>query len=114
MSFDLILLLLIFLSAIGFAGFLWWARHIGRKMFFSSLRQELFLVRLPQKRKKDGQEDFKEEINESSRLFSLLGSFGKSFTLEAAVPHIGEEIHFFLTAQRDFAEAAVKQIHSLW
>lgn len=111
---NAIIIYLIILLAAVIVGLVIWLVIRRRRSFFDSLSQTLLSVRLPRQAKEDDQEDIKKEINESAQLFSLLASFKKPFALEAAVSHVGEEIHFFVAVSRGIAEAAVRQIHALW
>lgn len=111
---ELLFFIIFFIAIVSVLGILIWARILYKKSLFESLNQCLFLVRLKKNEKGDEVLDFEKEISKSSELFSLLASFKKPFILEAAVPHIGEEIHFFLSIPRRFKETAKRQIHSLW
>ncbi|MDP1688982.1 MAG: type IV secretion system DNA-binding domain-containing protein [bacterium] len=80
-----------------------------------SLELELFSVELPQTILKEGeQKKIKEEINASEQLFSALSMLETPFFLEAAVHHIGEDIHFYIGVHKDVAHSIVKQIQSIW
>jgi len=107
------ILLSILLSGTALSILVWSFYHSYKKSVSESLNQTLLLIQLPQK-KKEEESDLEKEINESSQLFSLLTSFKKPFTLEVAVPHIGEEIHFFISISKSHTESAKRQIHSLW
>jgi len=107
------ILLSILISGLALALLFWVLIRARRQSIFDSLNQTLFLIQLPQK-KKEEESNLEKEINASSQLFSLLASFKKPFTLEIAVPHVGEEIHFFLAVSKQQAEPAKRQIHSLW
>ena len=108
-----ILLLILVVSALIVLGLLY-LFFLRKKDLNDSLSQDLLVIRLPKRENKEGDRDFKEEINESAQLFSLLASLKKPFTLEAAVPHIGESIHFFLAIHRKIKATAIRQIHGVW
>ncbi len=72
----------------------------------------LFSIRIPQEKKEEA--NVKGEINATEQLFAALAALKQPFLFEAAVHHIGEEIHFYLGVPRDESEAAVKQIHGIW
>jgi len=110
---NLILLLILIVSASIILSIIY-LFYIRKKNFNDSLNQTLLIIRLPKRDNKDGDRDFKEEINESAELFSLLASLKHPFTLEAAVPHIGESIHFFLDIHRKVKQTALRQIHGVW
>lgn len=90
-------------------------RLVERKAFKSSLGFSLFLVRIP-KRKADGtpESDLKSEINKFEQLLSNLSVIKSPFVFEAAVPHIGEEIHFYLAVPKKWGEVAMRQVQGLW
>src|SRR3989344_3413943 len=79
-----------------------------RKQLAQALNLKLLLVRLPQKHSKDSSESgsvWKEEINFSAQFFSALAGIKSPIALEAAVPHIGQEIHFMpAIALKNWAE----------
>ncbi|MBI2035567.1 MAG: type IV secretory system conjugative DNA transfer family protein [Candidatus Liptonbacteria bacterium] len=88
------------------------SRH---KRLIHSLELELFSVQLARSSKKEGEpKNIKEEINASEQLYSALSSLKTPFILEAAVHHIGEDIHFYIGVHRDIAESVAKQIQSIW
>ena len=88
-------------------------RRTIRQSLAESLRLRLLLVRLPQKQP-EADRDLKEEINKSAQLFSLLAGLGTPFTLEAAVPHVGEEIHFYISVPHNSLAAVKRQIEGLF
>ncbi len=73
---------------------------------------QLYLVRLPRVSREG--KDLQKEIALFEQLVSSLASFGKPVIFELAVPHVGEEIHFYAAAPRKFAETLARQIHALW
>ncbi|HUZ93233.1 MAG TPA: DUF87 domain-containing protein [Candidatus Paceibacterota bacterium] len=84
-----------------------------------SLRTALFLIKIPRPAANDGQgnaenKDFKSELAHFEQLLGGLSGLKKSFAFEVAVPHIGEEIHFYLAVPKLSSEAAVRQIQGLW
>lgn len=91
---------------------------LRRRALFDSLSLKLFLVRIPKElplaESKEKEFTFKSEINKFEQLISNLASFRKPFVFEVAVPHIGEEIYFYIAAPTSASEVAIKQIHSLW
>lgn len=58
--------------------------------------------------------EVKDQIALSEQLFAALTAFKKPFALEVAVPHVGEEIVFYIALPKDALEAAMRQIQSLW
>lgn len=90
-------------------------QSLRRKALMESLGRALFLIRVPQEKPTgDVQKDFKTEINRSEQLLNNLASLRVPFIFEVAVPHIGEEIHFYMAVPKKFREVAVKQAQSLW
>lgn len=88
---------------------------IGRRRLRDSLQSVLLLVRIHKGTAESGGEnDFKKEINLTEQLLGGLASLKKPFVLEIAVPHVGEEIHFYISVQRLVKEVAIKQIQGLW
>jgi Helicase HerA, central domain len=96
-------------------------RYFRRRRLKYSLSMALFLIRIARENPNDktqnatsGDKDFKTEINKTEQLLSNLASLKKPFVLEVAVPHIGEEIHFYLSVPRAHSETAIKQIQGIW
>lgn len=94
-------------------------RNIRRKRLIEALGLKLLLVCLPKKQKKDTTEggsasNWKEEVNLSAQLFSILSGLKSPFVLETAVHHIGEEINFYVGVPKDLANAISRQIEGLF
>ena len=91
-----------------------------RKRLAQALNLKLLLIRLSQKQPKDfssegkSGSDWKDEINLSAQLFSILAGLKSPFVFEAAVHHIGEEIHFYCAVPRESIEFVSRQIEGLW
>src|SRR3989338_7366791 len=102
-------------SVAGIAVFFAFRSFIRRKLF-ESLGNTLFLVKIPKEPFAAGQaeKDFKLDINRFEELLGGLSSLKKPFTFEVAVPHIGEEIHFYIAVPKKMSEVAVKQVQGLW
>lgn len=80
-----------------------------------SLETALFLIEIPLKTsKKDGEKDFKSEISLTEQLITNLLFIKEPFSFEIAVPHIGEEIHFYLSIPKKYSQVAEKQVQGLW
>ena len=89
-------------------------RSIHRKRTMrDSLEYSLFLVRLPKNQKQEGQ-DPKTEINKFEEFLSSLQGLKKPVVFEVAVPHIGEEISFYISVPNEFTEMARRQIQGIW
>ncbi|TSC82201.1 MAG: hypothetical protein G01um101420_505 [Parcubacteria group bacterium Gr01-1014_20] len=110
-------LILVFVAgALIAVGFYFLIRHWKRVSFFESLKLSVFLVKIPRERqdKQVADKDFKLEINKFEQLLGNLAALKKPFCFEVAVPHIGEEIHFYIAIPRVFSEVAAKQIQGIW
>jgi hypothetical protein len=105
-------LIVLVLIAAGGAAFFLASRHAFRVRALSELDLKLFLVRFPQ-RTAEGKDE-KQEIALSEQLFAALVALKKPFVFEIAVPHIGEEIRFFVAVPSRFCDTIERQIQSLW
>jgi hypothetical protein len=96
-------------------------RALARRRIFNSLQTSLFLIKIPKAQPSDqssktGGEggDFKTELAHFEQLLGGLSAIKKPIVFEVAVPHIGEEIHFYIGVPKLSAEVAMKQIQGLW
>jgi hypothetical protein len=95
-------------------------RAFARRRIFDSLQTSLFLIKIPKAQPSDqshaGGEggDFKTELAHFEQLLNGLTAIKKPIVFEVAVPHIGEEIHFYIGVPKLSAEVAMKQIQGLW
>ncbi|MEK7114514.1 MAG: DUF87 domain-containing protein, partial [Patescibacteria group bacterium] len=117
----LLYLILIFLIVVFLGIFSFFVLKILRKKRLSqNLNLKLLLIRLSQKQPKDfsnegkSGSDWKDEINLSAQLFGILAGLKSPFIFEAAVHHIGEEIHFYCAVPRESIEFVSRQIEGLW
>ncbi len=79
------------------------------------LNRKLLLIRLPQQTAAaDKPTDFKNEINLSEQLLGILASGKQSTTLEAAVHHVGEEIHFYVAVPQAQVASVSRQVEGLF
>jgi hypothetical protein len=92
-----------------------------RERIRRSLNLKLLLIRLPsQLVNKDTQKNisganaFKDEINLSEQLFSILASGKEDVTFEAAVHHVGEEIHFYIAVPEKMVDFVSRQVEGLF
>lgn len=111
MVYLIIFLSIFFLSLLGIIAFFIVRKKI-RTLLKESLEMKLFLVRLP-RASKEGKE-LKKEISVSEQFLSALASLGGPFALEVAVPHIGEEIYFYVAVPGKSRDSIVRQIQALW
>lgn len=107
--------LFVFLAVVLLAGVLFFViRSIHRKRVMrESLEYSLFLIRLPKSQKQDPA-DPKIELNKFEEFLSALQGLKKPVSLEIAVPHIGEEISFYISVPNEFGETARRQIQGIW
>lgn len=87
-------------------------KKIKRSYFLETLKLRLLLIKLPQITEKNDR--VLDEINLTSQFLSELGNLKIPFALEAAVSHIGEEIHFYVAVPKDSIQFVARQIQSLW
>ncbi|MEN9561038.1 MAG: hypothetical protein RIQ56_311, partial [Candidatus Parcubacteria bacterium] len=101
--------------ALGAGGFIV-RRYLKRQAILQSLSFILYLVKVPRERtmEDDERKDFKTEIGKFEQLLANLLSLRAPFVFEVAVPHVGEEIHFYLGAPRQVGDIAVKQVQGIW
>ena len=116
MFYLIIGIFIIIISAV----FFFVSKNMRRKRLSQALNLRLLLVQLPQKQPKElsaekgPAEDWKNEINLSAQLFGILSGLKTPFGLEAAVHHIGEEIHFYVAAPKESLQFVSRQIEGLW
>ena len=94
-------------------------RHFQTRNLKRSLELVLLLVKIS-KEEKTGtpgaqqEKDFKIEINRFEQLVANLAALKRPFVFEVAVPHVGEEIHFYVAVPKQMSEVTAKQIQGLW
>jgi len=114
-TFAIVIVIVAFVIAFFFI-----SKNLQKKRLSKALGLRLLLIRLPQKTSKEfptetrAAEAWKEEINLSSQLFSILAGLKSAFGLEAAVHHIGEEIFFYAAVPKESMEFVSRQIEGLW
>src|SRR3989344_2017606 len=90
-------------------------RLVKRRYFLETLKLRTLLVRIPQK---EPNEEIKreplKEVNFMSQLLSELAGLKIPFSLEVAVHHVGQEIHFYIAVPANSTEFAMRQIQGLW
>lgn len=96
----------------------WFVRRKKRKALLRALSTSLFLIRItrgkPAETSAQAENDRRAEMNYSEQLMINLMSLKQPFVFEVAVPHIGEEIHFYLSVPKQYSEIAIKQVHGFW
>ncbi len=116
----LYLILIFFIIAFIGATLFFILKNLRQKRLTQALNLKLLLIRLSQKQSKDfsvegkSSSDWKDEINLSAQLFGILAGLKSPFIFEAAVHHIGEEIHFYAAVPRESVEFISRQIEGLW
>ena len=88
-----------------------------KRRMAESLGNALFLIKIPRASAPGpGSEtkDFKSELAHFEQLLAGLSALRRPFAFEIAVPHIGEEIHFYIAVPKVAGETAAKQIQGLW
>ena len=101
--------------ALGAGAYFVW-KYVRQRGLQESLGLTLLLVRIPKTPKPENpqEKEFKAEIGHFEQLVSNLAGPDRTIVFEVAVPHIGEEIHFYLAVPRQMIESATKQIQGLW
>lgn len=88
-----------------------------------SLNTSIFLVKIPRPAigsaaggaaASTENKDFKAELAHFEQLLGNLAVVRGACTFEMAVPHVGEEIHFYLAVPKLSREVAAKQVQALW
>lgn len=87
-------------------------RARAKRAFKDSLSQQIFLVKIP--KEENSSKEFKMELGRFEEFLSSLGALNVCISLEIAVSHVGEEIHFYVAVPRAKAEAVQRQILSIW
>lgn len=93
-----------------------WAqkRNFGQ-LVRGSLKMSLLLIKLPPEVvKPDEKKPLKERIAVAEQFLTTLTSLKKPAVLEIALPHIGEEIYFYLAAPKDSVSFVQKQIQGFY
>lgn len=102
------------------AGLVFWlVRSAKRRYFRRSLKSALYLVKIPRPsvEEKSGSAeggDFKTELAHFEQLLGGLASIKGDIALELAVPHMGEEIFFYISVPKIASEMAARQVQGLW
>jgi hypothetical protein len=98
-------------------------RSVVRARMAASLGTALFLIKIPRAASSGTgtvaagnaeHGNFKAELAHFEQLLGSLTAIKKPIVFELAVPHVGEEIHFYLGVPKQSSETAAKQIQGLW
>ena len=120
MSTYFITFVILIVIVVGIIASFFISKDLKKKRLSKALGLRLLLIRLPQKTSKEFStetrtaEAWKDEINLSSQLFSILAGLKSPFGLEAAVHHVGEEIYFYAAVPKESMEFVSRQIEGLW
>lgn len=104
--------LVIVLSALLAVGLFFWFRLQIKNKISARFGLRLFSIRLPPG-KKEGTEIIK-EIAKSEQFFSSIASLKSSVILEAAIPSVGKNIHFYISVQAKSVDSVLGQLHAIW
>ena len=109
----------VIVACIGLGAIYFFIQLFAKKRIAESLRTSLFLIKIPRpgpndKLNQTDNKDFKSELAHFEQFLAGLSAIKKPFTLEVAVPHIGEEIQFYLAVPRLSSEIALKQVQGVW
>ena len=82
-------------------------------------KRSLLLLKFPKGEKNFSAEgepalSWKDEIRLAENFFDFLSGFGNLVVLEAAVHHVGDEIHFYLVGDRKTLNFTGRQIQKIW
>ncbi len=106
-----IFLVIVFAALFAVASFFWFRFQIKNKIS-SRLGLKLFSIKLPPG-KKEGTEVIR-EIAKSEQFFSSIASLKSPVILEAAIPSVGKNIHFYISVQAKSADPVLGQLHAIW
>jgi len=82
-----------------------------RRRAIQQLKLKLYELHFPRKRQEG--RDLAQDIGVTEQLLRSLTSFKEPVVFEAAVPHIGEEISFYVAVSARDSSAFLRQVHSL-
>lgn len=88
------------------------ARKRRRDFLRKSLSQKLLLVRLPRQEKESP--SFKEELNLTQQLWSILSGISETIVCEAAVPYVGEEILFYVSVPESLVSSISRHVEGIF
>lgn len=101
------------LATLAAVALFFWGKSAIRQKLRERFSLQLFSIRLF-KQGEEGGVKLEDEINRTEQLFSSLAALEKPFVFEVAVPHVGEEIHFYIAIAKSLEETLVRQVRSLW
>jgi hypothetical protein len=106
---DYLPFFILFLALVVLIGlFLSFQKSIGLPIY---RKRSLLLLKFP---KKEKEENFRNEIGLSEKLFNLLSQFNNLVVFETAVHYVGDEIHFYLVGDDKTLNFVGRRIQMLW
>lgn len=113
---DILSFLFFFLIAVILGVVFTWARKKNfNALLFGSLKMSLLVIKLPPEViKADEKRPLKERIAVAEQFLTTLSSLKKPAVLEIALPHIGEEIYFYLAVAKESVNFVQRQIQGFY
>ncbi|HRY76614.1 MAG TPA: type IV secretion system DNA-binding domain-containing protein [Candidatus Paceibacterota bacterium] len=113
---DIFSFLFFFLIAVILGVVFTWARKKNFSALLSgSLKMSLLVIKLPPEVvKADEKRPLKERIAVAEQFLTTLSSLKKPAVLEIALPHIGEEIYFYLAVAKESVNFVQRQIQGFY
>jgi len=94
---------------------IWTRKKSFGEIIKGSLKFSLLLVKLPPEVfKPEEKKSLKEQVAVAEQFLSTLNNLKKPAVLEIALPHIGEEIYFYLAVPKNSVEFVQKQIQGFY
>ncbi len=108
-----LVLVLVLIVAGGVFAFFWIKKR--RKKFLEQLKETLFVLEFPSVSRQEKEKvELAKEMAKMEQFLSDLTFFKKPITLEAAIPHVGEEIKFYAAVPSSLAVQFKKHVQSVW
>ena len=86
----------------------------NRRPTKSSLNMTLMSIRVPRATEEQQRDGLVKQINLTEQLFSALASIKEPFVFEVSVPHISEQINFYLSVPKQSSDFVMRQIQGLF
>lgn len=112
MSFLVKILISLGLIAAGIISFLIWKKK-RKKKAVQRLETVLLQIKFPKSSGTEGK-DLMQELSKIEQLFSSVSKYKEPVVFETAVPHVGENIQFYISVPSKFEKPFTSQVHSLW
>jgi hypothetical protein len=113
---DILSFLFFFLIAVILGVVFTWARKKSfNELLSGSLKMSLLVIKLPPEVvKPDEKRPLKERIAVAEQFLTTLSSLKKPAVLEIALPHVGEEIYFYLAVPKESVSFVQRQIQGFY